>query len=161
MRKALLFTIEFLSPITLDSISRCHAFSKAVQAAIEGPLETEMGLRVGELSSGLETDNPKYPNHWIMEVWCYNLGISESDMRTALKTLKWMHVTSCKGRVRPIPDFPPEDKLTSRLKDRTPEKRLAHREAEHKSKKLREEYLEAHYGKDRPYSHRVLRSKTR
>lgn len=157
MPKALLFTVEFLSPITLGTVGRNQDFSKAIKEAVEGPLQTTIGFRVGELSSGLESDNPKHPNRWIMEMWCYNVAVSESDMSRALSKLKWMYVTSCTRRVRSIPADPPEEKLTSRLKDRTPEKRRAHKEAQKRHIK----HLDDLYGKDRPYSHRVVRSKNR
>jgi hypothetical protein len=152
MQQVLLFTVEFLSPITLGTVARNQAFSKAIRDAVEGPLKTLIGFEVGELSSGLEIEGPKYPNHWIMEMWCDNVVISVSDLKKALSKLKWMHVTSCTRRVRRIPADPPKDKLTSRLKDRTPEKRLAHKEAQKRHLKN----LDDAYGKDRPYRHKVL-----
>lgn len=144
MKKVLLFTVEFLSPIALGTKARCLAFSKAFRKAVEKPLKTEMGFKVGESS----------PNHWIMDIWCYNLEVTEEDLGQALSALKkWMCVIQpIRRQVRGILAVPPEDKLTSRLKDRTPEKRLAHKEAQ----KRHLQNLDDAYGKDRPYSHKVL-----
>jgi hypothetical protein len=142
VQKVLLFTIEFISPVSLGSTARCQAFSRSLGAAIEGPLKTQMGFDVVETS----------PNHWIMDMWCYNLAISKSDMQKALSAVKWMTVQlPLRRRIRSIPAI---------LKDDVsgPEKRFAHREAQRRHKKSAK-YTDAK-SPWRPYRHRVLRRKS-
>lgn len=135
--KVLLFNIDFLSPVSLGTVNRCEAFGKAVKKAVEEPLKTQIALQVGEVS----------PNHWIIDIWCYNLAISKADMLGALSKLKWMHVQSCTRRVQTGSDDPRDwKKDTTRLANRHP-----HRDAQRKYKSS--PYFTA--GPGRPHKHRV------
>jgi hypothetical protein len=138
MQKVLLFTVEFISAVSLGSIARCRAFSRSLRAAIEEPLKTQIGFEVVETS----------PNHWMMDMWCYNLQISKSEMQRALSTVKWMRVQPpLRRQLRSIPATPKEDVSG-------PTKRFTHREAQRRHMKSAK-YTDpkSHW---RRYPHRVV-----
>jgi hypothetical protein len=142
VQKVLLFTVEFISAVSLGSTARRQAFSRSLSAAIEEPLKTQMGFEVVETS----------PNHWTMDMWCYNLAISKSDMQKALSAVKWMTVQlPLRRQIRSIPAIPKEDVSG-------PKKRFAHREAQRRHKKSAK-YTDAK-SPWRPHRHRVFRRKS-